>query len=305
MKKILFILCISLFFINITLAESLKVWTIQREPFVINDNNNLTGFSIELWEKIWEKINLDYDFIKYDIFWKMLDDIENNNLDLAISNISITSSREKIMDFSHPIFDWGISLMRKNTKEYNIISYIKSIDNIIIILSILILFLIYKYIKRKKITKQNYYFITSICLFLLVTISISNFTLKKIKINDSLNYNFENLINKNIWVIEKSTSEEYLIQNNIKYKSYKIIENLYLDLKNENINLIMHDFPILQYYVKNNSEYSIVWNTVKKEKYWIAFPEKSKLKEKINLVLLELKANWEYNKIYNKYFWEY
>jgi ABC-type amino acid transport substrate-binding protein len=67
----------------------------------------------------------------------------------------------------------------------------------------------------------------------------------------------------------------------------------------------MHDKPILEYYISKNNNLNLVWKIYKKEKYWILFPEDSPLKEKINLILLELKANWKYEKIYNKYFWEY
>lgn len=41
----------------------------------------------------------------------MLKSVEENNSHLAIANISITSGRERTMDFSYPIYDSGIVVL--------------------------------------------------------------------------------------------------------------------------------------------------------------------------------------------------
>jgi polar amino acid transport system substrate-binding protein len=48
----------------------------------------------------------------------MISSVENKKSDLAIANITITSDREKKMDFSQPIFDSGLQLItsKKNSK---------------------------------------------------------------------------------------------------------------------------------------------------------------------------------------------
>ena len=306
-NKILFTLIILIFSVNISFAENLKIWTIERKPFVIQENNKLNWFSIELWDEIATKLNLKYEFQKYEIFWNMLKSVENKDIDLAIANISITSSREKIMDFSHPIFDSWIVLMVKRQDEYNLLNFLKSkifINIIISFITILFLILIFSKIKNSKFKKvSNILFIVSF--FVFTAIIFSNYTLEKINYKNLFNYSLENLNNKKIWVIKSSTAEKLLKENNIKYISFEKINDLFSEINLNKLDWVMHDEPVLKYYIKNNTKFELIWKVYKKEKFWILFPEKSDLKEKINLTILELKSNWKYEKIYNKYFWEY
>jgi len=41
----------------------------------------------------------------------MLESVEGEGVSLAIANISITSERERVMDFSYPIYDSGIVVL--------------------------------------------------------------------------------------------------------------------------------------------------------------------------------------------------
>lgn len=36
---------------------------------------------------------------------------QKKEVDLSIANISITSKREKIMDYSHPVYDVGLQIL--------------------------------------------------------------------------------------------------------------------------------------------------------------------------------------------------
>ena len=91
--------------------EVLKVATVDRQPFAFLDDNQPTGFSIELMNLISDKAGFEVEFMWADTFPHMLSLVEKSKADLAISNISITSDREEKMDFSHSMFDSGLKIM--------------------------------------------------------------------------------------------------------------------------------------------------------------------------------------------------
>ena len=92
--------------------SELNVLTIERQPFVIKkENGAITGFSIELWHEIAQRNGYKYQVQLEDQFPVMLDKVANNQADLAIANISITSEREEVMDFSQPIYDSGLQIL--------------------------------------------------------------------------------------------------------------------------------------------------------------------------------------------------
>jgi glutamine transport system substrate-binding protein len=58
----------------------------------------------------------------------------------------------------------------------------------------------------------------------------------------------------------------------------------------------------LKFKAKQDPELQLVGDTFKKEKYGVAFPKGSDLREKINISLLEMQSTPEYDEIYIKYF---
>ncbi len=98
-------------------AAPLTVHTIERPPFVIQrPNGTLTGFSIELWRAITAPLDIESAFIIETRFADMLKAVEEGRADAAVANISITSDRERQMDFSQPIFDSGLQILIRAEK---------------------------------------------------------------------------------------------------------------------------------------------------------------------------------------------
>jgi polar amino acid transport system substrate-binding protein len=95
-------------------SETLKVGTVTRPPFSFQDNGAETGFSMELWQKASAQLSVDYEVVRFEDFGGMLNAVQDGTVDLAIANISITSDRETVMDFSHPIFESGLQVMVPN-----------------------------------------------------------------------------------------------------------------------------------------------------------------------------------------------
>jgi polar amino acid transport system substrate-binding protein len=92
-------------------AQSISVGTIERKPFSYDQDGSPSGFSIELWTLLADDLGYPFEISYYGTFSEMLASVETGESDVAIANISITASREQVMDFSHPIFESGLQIM--------------------------------------------------------------------------------------------------------------------------------------------------------------------------------------------------
>ena len=92
-------------------SEPLVFNTIDRPPFAFMENGQPTGFSIELMRVLATELDRDISFNFFDSFPEMLAAVEEGTVDGAIANISITSAREAVLDFSQPIFESGLQIM--------------------------------------------------------------------------------------------------------------------------------------------------------------------------------------------------
>ncbi|WP_371169401.1 transporter substrate-binding domain-containing protein [Aliiroseovarius sp. 2305UL8-7] len=91
--------------------RNLTFATIERPPFSIVEDGEITGFSIELMRAIAFEMNLSIDFELTQNFPDMLKLVEGGGVDGAIANISITRDREARMDFTQPIYSGGLQIM--------------------------------------------------------------------------------------------------------------------------------------------------------------------------------------------------
>lgn len=91
--------------------DHLTVKTVTRPPFSMLENGEETGFSLDLLSEIAGRLNWTLDIQRNDNFGAMLDAVRYGNVDIAAANISITALREETMNFSHPIFESGLSIM--------------------------------------------------------------------------------------------------------------------------------------------------------------------------------------------------
>ncbi len=92
-----------------------SVVTREIAPFVVKQGDRLTGYSIELWERIAREAKLPFDPQKdyrvVDNVGQMMSALESKQADAAVAALSITSEREKVIDFSQPFYDSGLQIM--------------------------------------------------------------------------------------------------------------------------------------------------------------------------------------------------
>jgi polar amino acid transport system substrate-binding protein len=92
----------------------LQVATRIIPPFVMQEHDKLTGFSVELWQKIAAELKQESQFTLYPTLQAMLEAVQKKKADLAIAAISITAERDQKFDFSYPMFSSGLQVMVRN-----------------------------------------------------------------------------------------------------------------------------------------------------------------------------------------------
>jgi polar amino acid transport system substrate-binding protein len=92
-------------------GTEVSVGTRELAPFVIKEGDQFKGFSIELWQAIAIELGIKSRFTSYDKLPLLLDAVRTGKHPVGISAISITSERQKTLDFSQPMFRSGLSIM--------------------------------------------------------------------------------------------------------------------------------------------------------------------------------------------------
>ncbi|MFH1089357.1 MAG: transporter substrate-binding domain-containing protein [Candidatus Uhrbacteria bacterium] len=122
------------------------------------------------------------------------------------------------------------------------------------------------------------------------------------KIKGEIN-NSRDLFNKKVATIKESTSENALRKIGAKVVGVLNIDEAYIKLENEEVEAVVFDAPIVIYREKNEANnIEIVGEIFEKQQYGLALQQGSILREKINLVILNLQESGQYDLIYRKWF---
>ena len=162
MNRIMKLISIILILLSVVNAkEKILVGSKNAAPFSIkNEDGSWGGICFDLWNQIANELNLEYEIKEFNLE-TILTAVENNEIEVAISPLTITSERESLIDFSQPYFVTGLSVAVKIKEEFNLFSFIKSLFSIefleVVLLLCIILFivgLLVWFFERKKNHEQ-------------------------------------------------------------------------------------------------------------------------------------------------------
>ena len=112
-------------------VQSVRIAVKEFPPFVFK---NPRGFSVDMARIICERHGLKPEFVYYNTVPAVLKAVATGECDFKFSGTNIAAEREKLVDFSYPIFDSGLIVAVKTTSEnatrnfilqYNLPSYTK------------------------------------------------------------------------------------------------------------------------------------------------------------------------------------
>lgn len=114
----------------------------------------------------------------------------------------------------------------------------------------------------------------------------------------------EDLPGKKVVTVRGTTSAEYLREQRIIFRGVDTIEEAYALLDNEEVEAIVYDAPVLQYYAatSGNSSLQVVGAPFNAEYYGMALPTDSPYKEQINKAVLEIIENGTFEELVTKWY---
>ncbi len=90
---------------------TLTVVTRNLDPFVRYEDGRYTGFSVELWALVAERLGVDYEVVQVNSLAKQIDDVQRGAADVALGGLNITSARASDLALSQPTLDSGLQIM--------------------------------------------------------------------------------------------------------------------------------------------------------------------------------------------------
>jgi len=92
-------------------GTALRVAVKPIAPFVLKQDTALTGFSIDLWNALAQRLKVETVWVEVKTVGEQLQAVKSGKADAAIAAITITKQREEEIDFTQPYFDSGLQIM--------------------------------------------------------------------------------------------------------------------------------------------------------------------------------------------------
>jgi polar amino acid transport system substrate-binding protein len=347
LKYLIPVMCLALLVSSVQAQEEthFRIATKLFPPLVLRQDDQFTGFSIQLWDAIAKVAGITYEWYEVETVTDQLEAVQNGEADAALAGITITAEREAVLDFSFPYFDSGLQIMIRQDELSpinNVLSALLSPDFVqFLLVFLLLIFLVANilwFIERRQneyvaetywqgmgrmiwwsaVTVIGYddvvpktragrvmalvWMFAGIFLIANLTASLSaGATVRELRSNIN---DLSDLRSQRVATVDGTTSSAYLLNAGIGYTGVETIEEAYELLRNEDVEAVVFDAPVLRYYIKNQTddEFVVVGQVFGKEEYGIALPENSPHRETINRAILGLLEDGTYQQIYNRWF---
>ncbi|MGH9186004.1 MAG: transporter substrate-binding domain-containing protein, partial [Acidimicrobiales bacterium] len=96
-------------------------------PFVERQGDGYTGLTADLWDEVASRLGVTTRYVEVGSVTEQLDAVRRGDVDVAATAISITSQRERSLDFSVPYFDAGLRIMVPTGQDVSLLSALTSL----------------------------------------------------------------------------------------------------------------------------------------------------------------------------------
>lgn len=98
--------------------EPLRVGVKESPPFVVKEGTYWTGTSIDIVDGIARDLDRQVEYVEFETVSQILKAVEDGEVDMSISAITITADREATVDFSYPYFSTGPGVLTRANTSY-------------------------------------------------------------------------------------------------------------------------------------------------------------------------------------------
>jgi polar amino acid transport system substrate-binding protein len=104
------------------------VATKEAPPFAMkSEDGQWTGIAVDLWKRIANKLGMNATFKEYKTVPEMLAAVKDGSANVAISAITVTSDREKTVDFTQPYYESGLGVAVPAKKDIEWLNVLRGI----------------------------------------------------------------------------------------------------------------------------------------------------------------------------------
>ena len=326
-------------------VSKIKTGVYINPPFVMKDSTGYyTGMAIDIWELLEDEMGFVSEYVEYPTWREMMNAVTSGEVEAAVSSISVTYERAQHVKFSFPWFDSGLRIMVKSSGQGSIWNELKRgghLQSYIWILSIIVLltfiltiihrkrdpdfprgwlngfseslYILVLAIKTGVVNNKNYswigkvlavvWMIAGVGLVAYVTSSITS-SMTTVALTHDIN-SLGDLPGKRVGVLSNTVAEEYLQIRSIPTIGYENMGEATAAIINDEIDALVQDAPILEYWAFNNPQYKmkVVGNIFHADKYAFAANKKYSLQmDSISVKLIKLLDNEKISTLKNNYF---
>lgn len=303
----------------------------------VHKDNSYSGFSIDLWKAIAKDTGIQYQIKSY-TFSEKLDAVKSGEADIAIGCISISPDREAQFDFSVPVFNSGFqSVSLADDGLVPAFSH-KSRNMLWLLLVLVILFAhIIWFAERGNDAINDRYFpgifesiyfnvvtmstvgygdftpkrwLGRICTMLIIMAGVASFgvilgqftadALEEHALNPVGSTN--DLYKYRVATKKATSSAAFLKSWGMDIVEVESIEQAYIMLLSEQIDLVVYDLPSIKNFIAKNDAVIKTGPLFMPHYYGFVYKEDNVLKEKIDQSILQLREQGFYQTIYDKWF---
>ena len=93
-------------------SDPVRVGLYVSPPFVMKDaKGDYVGMAVELWEAAAKDLGWEYEYVEKPTLGSLIKAVATEELDVAVTNLTITQGRAMQIDFTHPWYDAGLRVM--------------------------------------------------------------------------------------------------------------------------------------------------------------------------------------------------
>lgn len=274
--------------------ETLKVGVSEIAPLVFLESQSPYGYEIDLWNQIADDLSLQTEWVAYESFARMMEDLSEGDLDGAIAGISITAEREaETFDFSYPSYRSGLQLMMRSPDNHPIRSFVGGLASWTIWRPLLLVMAtsaavgasiwLFEHKHNENFSDnpvrgvgQGIWFaivtlgtfgygdVTPVrlpgriiaCLWMGASFFIVADFIASMTVEQlaESNLSFEDIQGEVVGVIESTTAEAYVRAQPVEVARYENFRELTDALESGEVEAIIHDIPTLKYVANRNPE---------------------------------------------------
>ena len=125
-RLILLILLLSRILILRSEEETLSVGVTNSPPFIIIEDDDITGLTIDLWSVISDSLDIDYHFVKTDID-NVVTNIYEGEVNISISPMAISSAHADSTFYTQPFYITSMCVAVENHYESGFVTIMKNL----------------------------------------------------------------------------------------------------------------------------------------------------------------------------------